>query len=252
MKKGFLITNGIALFFAIVSVGWLIYDFTAFGILHPKTRLLLPLAKLNQSSRISTKGIADATRSVDPLYTYPAGDVMTRQYVVAMIHRFHPQLDPARSLKSDVELTEDEIHTRMLVIYGSPENHSFFRRVRDRLPLIFESDGVVVGRKKYKGRDVGAIFVCQNPLSPNHLMLIYGAVSPAALKQMNAVVHGLTDYVIFNDTSRQFAGLEPVDCFLLLGAFNKSDPTHWRVDESYQILPPKALQRATASVIVTR
>jgi hypothetical protein len=43
MKKGFLITNGIALFFAIVSVGWLIYDFTAFGILHPKTRLLLPL-----------------------------------------------------------------------------------------------------------------------------------------------------------------------------------------------------------------
>ena len=210
------------------------------------------LAKLNQSSRISTKGIADATRTADPLYTYPASDEMTRQYVIAIIHKFHPQLDLARSLRSDEELTEEEIRTRMLVLYGSPENHSFFRRVRDQLPLIFESGGVVVGKKKCKGRDVGAIFVCPNPLSPNHLMLIYGAVSPAALKQMNAVVHGLTDYVIFNDTARKFDGLEPVDCFLLLGAFNKSDPAHWRVDESLQLLPPKSLQRATAGVIVAR
>jgi hypothetical protein len=43
MKKGFLITNGLALFFAIVSIGWLIYYFIAFGHLHSKTQRLLPL-----------------------------------------------------------------------------------------------------------------------------------------------------------------------------------------------------------------
>jgi|WetSurSiteA1Bulk_404760.scaffolds.fasta_scaffold22470_3 hypothetical protein len=43
MKKGFLITNGLALFFAIVSIGWLIYDFIAYGILFPKIRRLEPL-----------------------------------------------------------------------------------------------------------------------------------------------------------------------------------------------------------------
>jgi hypothetical protein len=47
MKKGFLITNGLALFFAIVSIGWLIYDFIAFGILHPKTQRLLPLTTVD-------------------------------------------------------------------------------------------------------------------------------------------------------------------------------------------------------------
>ena len=43
MKKGFLITNGLALFFAIVSIGWLVYDFVAYGILFPKIRRLEPL-----------------------------------------------------------------------------------------------------------------------------------------------------------------------------------------------------------------
>ncbi len=43
MKKGFLITNGVACLFAILSMGWLIYDFIAYGILFPKIRSLAPL-----------------------------------------------------------------------------------------------------------------------------------------------------------------------------------------------------------------
>jgi hypothetical protein len=210
------------------------------------------MVKLARPPRIYTSGISDAQRIDDPLYTYPAGDEMTRRYILAVFKKFRPELDPARALKSDKELTEEDIRTRMLILYGSPENHSFFRQVRDKLPLVFENDGVIVGKKKCVGRDVGAIFVCPNPLSPDHLMIVYGAVSPAALKNMNGVFHGPTDYVIFNDTTRKFSGLEPIDCFLFLGAFNKSDSAHWRVDESLQLLPPKDLQRATAGVILAR
>jgi hypothetical protein len=108
----------------------------------------------------------------------------------------------------------------------------------------------VVGNKKCKGRDVGAIFTCPNPLSPQHQLVIYGTVSPEALKNMNGVFHGPTDYVIFNNTTRQFRGANAADCYLLLGSFDKSDPAHWRVDESLQLLPPKALQKATAGVVV--
>jgi hypothetical protein len=48
MKRGFLIANGIALFFALVSVGWIIYDFFAFGIIRSKMRLLLPLTPADE------------------------------------------------------------------------------------------------------------------------------------------------------------------------------------------------------------
>jgi hypothetical protein len=71
---------------------------------------------------------------------------------------------------------------------------------------------------------------------------------------MNGVFHGPTDYVVFNNTTRQHSsatkGYETEDDFLLLGSFDKSDPAHWRVDESLQLLPPKALQKATAGVVV--
>jgi hypothetical protein len=43
MKKGFLLTNGLAAFFALVSIGWLIYDFIAYEILHGKMLRLEPL-----------------------------------------------------------------------------------------------------------------------------------------------------------------------------------------------------------------
>jgi hypothetical protein len=210
------------------------------------------MKKLMESPQIYNNGINDVQRLPDRLYTYPAGDETTRLYIEGLFKRFKINLDMARSIKSDRELTEEDIQTRTILIYGSPENHSFFQKVRDQLPIVFESDGVVVGNKKCVGRDVGAIFACPNPVNPKNRLIIYGTVSPDALKNMNGVFHGPTDYVVFNNTTRQFIGLEPIDSFLLMGAFDKSDPAHWRVDARLQLLPPTDLQRATASVIVAR
>jgi len=206
----------------------------------------------SRTYRVYAGGINEAHRYADPLFTYPAGDDATRQYLVELFAKFRPTLDAARALKSDTELAEPDTRRRMIYIYGTPENHSFFRQICSRLPLVFESDGVVVGNKKCLGRDVGAIFVCPNPVDPSRRLVIYGAVSPEALKNMNGVFHGPTDYVVFNDTTRQYRGAQPSDCFLLAGAFDKSDPVHWRVDEDRQLLPPEDLRRAIARVIVDR
>ena len=102
------------------------------------------------------------------------------------------------------------------------------------------------------GRDVGAIFVCPNPLSPKNLLVIYGTVSPEALDNMNSIYHGPTDYIVFNNATRQFSKLPDADRYLLLGAFDKSDPTHWRVDESLELAPPKDLRRVVSQVLAAR
>jgi hypothetical protein len=99
---------------------------------------------------------------------------------------------------------------------------------------------------------VGAIFVCPNPLNPKNSLVIYGTVSPDALNNMNGIFHGPTDYIVFNNKTRQFRGVNIADQFLLMGSFDKSDPANWRVDETLQVLPPNALQRATAGVVVAR
>jgi len=208
------------------------------------------MARAGASPRIFSNGINNAHNIPDAIFTYPDGDETTHRYLEGILKRFAKNMGPGRTIKSDRELTEEDIQSRTIYIYGSPENHSLFRRVRDQLPIVFEDDGIVVGNKKCKGRDVGAIFTCPNPLSPEHQLVIYGTVSPEALKNMNDVFHGPTDYVVFNNTTRQFLGVNDADRFLFLGSFDKSDPAHWRVDESLEVLPPKALQRATAGVIV--
>jgi RNA polymerase sigma factor (sigma-70 family) len=210
------------------------------------------MAKFNKSPRIFTGGINKAHGIPNAIYTYPDGDEKTHRYLEAILKQFRKDLDPARAIKSDRELSEEDIQARTIYIYGSPENHSLFQRVRDQLPIIFEDDGVVVGKKKYLGRDVGAIFACPHPLNPANRLIIYGTVSPEALNNMNDVFHGPTDYVVFNNATRRFTGVADSDRFLLLGAFDKSDPTHWRVEEGLELLPPKDLQRATDRVVAAR
>jgi RNA polymerase sigma factor (sigma-70 family) len=208
------------------------------------------LAKAGQSPGIFNNGINNAQSIPNTIYTYPQGDKTTHRYLEAVLKRFRKDLDPARSIKSDRELTEHDIQTRTIFIYGSPQNHSFFRRVRDQLPIVFEDDGIVVGGKKCVGDDVGAIFVCPNPLNSKNRLVIYGTVSPSALKNMNGIFHGPTDYIIFNNTTRAIRGVNDSDRFLLLGSFDKTDPSHWQVDEALQVLPPKVLQAATPSVVM--
>ena len=212
-------------------------------------------AIIRNSPQVFNNGLNAAHFLPNPLYTYPDGDEKTHHYVEGIVKKFRKDLDPAREIKSDRELTEQDIQNRSIYIYGSPQNHSLFQRLRDQLPIVFEDDGVVVGKKKFVGQDVGAIFDCPNPINPGNRLVIYGTVSPAALNEMNSIFHGPTDFVVFNNVTRRFGGakaLGTADCFLLEGAFDKTDPAHWRVDEKLQMLPSKALQRATASAVASR
>jgi len=210
------------------------------------------MTKSRSSPQILTDGINQAHSLPDAIYTYPEGDETTHHYLEFILKRFRKDLDPTRNLKSDRELSDLDLQTQTIYVYDSPENHRLFQQVRDQLPIVFADNGIVVGHKKYLGRDVGAIFVCPHPINPENRLITYGTVSPEALKDMNAVFHGSTDYIIFNNTTRQFGKVQASDRFLLLGAFGKSDPTHWRVAQNLEVLPPKILQRATSEVVVTQ
>jgi hypothetical protein len=206
------------------------------------------LATLNASPMVATHGLDNAFSIADPLYVYAEGDQQTRDYLKAGLSRYRKKLDVDRILKSDQQVTEDEIHFRTLFIYGSPENNAILKRFRDQLPIVIQSDGIVVGNKKCMGRDVAVIFVCPNPLDSVNSFVVYGAVSPEAVKKMNSVYHGPTDYVVFNDATRSLG--RTADDFLIEGGFNKADQAHWRVDDARQLLPPKFVRKSTSGVVV--
>ncbi len=73
---------------------------------------------------------------------------------------------------------------------------------------------------------------------------------PLAEEITHVAFHGPTDYVVFNDATRRHSRPERFDNFLLAGAFNTSDPAHWRVDSGLRLQPATALRQATAGVVV--
>lgn len=212
-----------------------------------------PEADGGAQRRIVSNGLNKAHRIPGALYTYPDGDEVTRRYVENMVTKFRPDLDPALAFKSAGELTGDDLTNRTIYIYGSPSNHSLFRQVRTMLPIVFEADGVVVGNRKCLGRDVGAIFVCPNPFNVEHRLVVYGTVSPGSLREMNAVFHGPTDYVVFNDVTRKLEteGVEPGRCSLLAGAFDRSVPASWTAPARLQQAPAQPVIEATRGVVVS-
>ncbi len=138
----------------------------------PNPRQSETMAKADQNPEIFTDGLNQAAQLPNLLFTYPAGDETTHRYVQSILKKFQNVFGPNATVKSDREITEADIQTHNIYIYGSPENHSLFQRVRDQLPIRFEDDGVVVGHKKYVGRDVGAIFTCPDPLAPDNRLII--------------------------------------------------------------------------------
>jgi hypothetical protein len=206
------------------------------------------LATLDASPMIATYGLDQAYAIADPLYVYTEGDQQTQDYLRKGLSKYRKKLEVDRILKSDKQISEDEIHYRTLFIYGSPENNALLKRFRDQLPIVIQSDGIVVGDRKCMGRDVGVIFVCPNPLDSVNSFVVYGAVSPEAVKKMNAIYHKQTDYVVFNDATRSLG--TTADDFLLLGSFNKADQAHWRVDDALQLLPPRFVRKRTPGVVV--
>jgi hypothetical protein len=202
--------------------------------------------------RIVTQGLNKAHRIPGALYTYPEGDASTRRHVERIVEKFRTDLDPADAIKSDRDVTSEDLTNRTVYVYGSPSNHALLQRFRTQLPIVFEADGVVVGNRKCLGPDVGAIFVCPNPVNPEHRFVVYGTVTPGALRQMNTVFHGPTDYVVFNDTTRRLEqeGYESRRCFLLAGAFDASREDVWAVDPSRRQAASGEVAAATRGVIV--
>jgi len=219
---------------------------TTIGVRSLVSHLHQPLARDTRGTkRIITDGLNRAHNVSNPLYVYASGDEATRRHLMGILARFRKGFRPQDILRSDTEVTEEELKSRTVYLYGAANSHRILRRFRDQLPIRFDDTGLTAGQRRFSGADVGAIFFCPNPLNPELDMIVYGTVAPAALREMNNVFHGPTDFVIFNDTTRQMAGNEvPEDiCHLLSGAFDQTDAEHWKVSEDMLNELPVRLQK---------
>ena len=74
--------------------------------------------------------------------------------------------------KEDVEVTEDDIAARHLVLFGDPGSNSVLRKVVGKLPIRWTAQEIVVGNRRYPAENHVLAMIYPNPLNPERYVVI--------------------------------------------------------------------------------
>ena len=105
-------------------------------------------------------------------------------------------------IKSDVEVTAEDIENCNLILYGGPNTNAITLRINDQLPIQIKGEAVVAGDRKYVGEEIGLKMIYPNPLNPRRYLLINAGVTSKAVEGIHRIgdplYDPLPDYVIFD------------------------------------------------------
>jgi len=74
-------------------------------------------------------------------------------------------------VKNDTDISNDDIATHNLALFGDPSSNSVYRRIADRLPIRWTANGVTVGTEKFDPNHA-PVFIFPNPLNPRKYVVI--------------------------------------------------------------------------------
>ncbi|MCX7805274.1 MAG: alpha/beta fold hydrolase, partial [Planctomycetota bacterium] len=117
--------------------------------------------------------------------------------------------------KDDREVTDGDIRSKNLVLFGGPHANSICAQVMGRLPVRMEGKSVVAGADRYEGDDIGMKVCYPNPLNPDRLVFIQAATTWKGMWQMTHRFgnwfdwmpldnRDWFDYCVFDDRSEEF------------------------------------------------
>ena len=137
----------------------------------------------------------------------------THAYVEADLKRFRAEWDKyfrgELPVKNDDEVTDDDINTKNLILFGDPASNSLLGQVVDRLPLKWTKEAIEVGGKNYAANEHVPALIYPSPLNTvRYIVLNSGHTFHAnEFKGTNALLYPrLGDFAVL-----KLAGKEPLD-----------------------------------------
>jgi hypothetical protein len=99
-------------------------------------------------------------------------------------------------IKPDTALTEEEIRTSNLFLYGTVSSNAVLQRVAAELPVGLSAEAIQVGERRYTDRRTKIVFCCANPLNPKRYLVVYTGLSWETVLGVHLPFQGPTDYVV--------------------------------------------------------
>jgi dienelactone hydrolase len=116
------------------------------------------------------------------------------------IRQWRAQFRGDARVKDDTAITDDDIASANLILWGDPQSNSVIKRIADKLPIHWQGDNIMVGRDKYPAADHVPVLIYPNPLNPKrYVVLNSGFTFREADLQSNArQVPRLPDWAIID------------------------------------------------------
>lgn len=114
-------------------------------------------------------------------------------------------------VREDREITDAEIASSNLILWGDPSSNRVLARIADRLPVKWTADGVVAGANRYSAADHAPILIYPNPLNPNRYVVLNSGFTfrEADYTSNSRQTPKLPDFAVVDITTppdRRFAG----------------------------------------------
>ncbi len=75
-------------------------------------------------------------------------------------------------VKDDTAVTDDDIASANLILWGDADSNAVIKKIADKLPIHWQRDDLVVDRDKFSAADHVPVMVYPNPLNPNRYVVL--------------------------------------------------------------------------------
>ena len=122
----------------------------------------------------------------------------TKSEEARAIREWRRQFRGEALVKDDAQISDADIASANLVLWGDPSSNRVLARVADKLPIQWTRDQIVVGKNRYPAASHTLLMICPNPLNPKkYVVLNSGVTFREADYRSNAwQVPKLPDYAI--------------------------------------------------------
>jgi dienelactone hydrolase len=106
-------------------------------------------------------------------------------------------------VKDDSTVTDADIASSNLVLWGDPESNAVLKRIADKLPIRWEGDKIVAGPKSFPADTHAPILIYPNPLNPSKYVVLNSGFTFREYDYLNNArqVPKLPDWAIIDITT---------------------------------------------------
>jgi predicted esterase len=99
----------------------------------------------------------------------------------------------------DHEIDATVMASHSLVLVGNPRSHALLAKMTAKLPIRIVSDELRLGKARFKGKELGAVFIYPNPLAPNHYVVVIQATDARGIWRALSLPKLLPDFIVYDE-----------------------------------------------------